>query len=365
MHRSVRLVVLAALLLVLTACSGGDGDETANEPSASVGSSATTTSPTEPSSESASESASEPAGGEPSYSPTVPVDQQIADPCALLDEPDYAPLLAKKLRDHFAEQITQEDSFMTCRAYVAVITPLRFGFSLDPGAYDAAYAEQAPRADYGDTREDIDLGDRAFISERDGDGIAVYVEAAGVTFMIDHGVGSFGLSDVATGSAADVQAAAERMVENGAGKIATVAVLLPDNCPAPTDPIVTDLIGTVVWGRGGSNPDGISACGYTGADGRQLRASYTFLTPGYFDVEYGYDHMEGHVVVDPKPGVYEEWFRERGGSYTYLGMYPDYEPQLELELDYTGMPGSKARVTKKFLAWANAYLRTNEPRNQP
>ncbi len=357
MHRPARLFVPAALLLVLTGCSGGDGDETANE-SSSAGSSASTA-------ESPSEAASESASAEPSSSPTVPVDQQIADPCALLDEPDYAPLLAKKLRDSFAEQITQYGSFMTCRTYVAVFTPLRFGFSLDPGAYDAAYAEQAPRPDYDDTREDLELGDRAFISERGGEGIAVYVEAGGVTFMIDHSVGSFGMDGFATGTAADVQAAAARMIEVGSGKIADVAVLLPDNCPGPTDPVVTDLIGTVAWGRGGSNPDGISACGYTGEDGRQLRTSYTFLTPGNFDTEYGYDPSPGDVIVDPKPGVYKQWRRERGGFHDYLAMYPDYAPQLELELVFSGMPGPKAQVTKKFLAWANAYLRANEPKNQP
>ncbi len=372
MHRPARLGVPVALLLLaacLTACSGGDGDDEAREPSPGGESSATSGTsasgdPSESPSESASESPSQPAGAGPSYSPTVPVDEQTGDPCALLDEPDYAPLVPKDARDLFAEQITQYGSFMTCRTYLAVVTPLRFGFSLDPAAYDEAYAEHEPRPDYADTREDIDLGDRAFVSERSGEGIAVYVDVAGLTMMIDHAVGSFAMDSFATGTAADVQAAAAKMVENGAGKVANVPILLPENCPAVDDPVVTDLIGPVAWGRGGSNPDGISACGYTGEDGRELRTAYTFLTPGNFDVEYGYDASANDVVVDPKPGVYEEWSREKGGSYNYLAMYPDYEPQLELELNFTGTPGPKASATKKFLAWANAYLEKNEPKNQ-
>jgi hypothetical protein len=347
-NRSVALRLGSAL--ALSACGGSaDAPDPAPDPAPE-----TSASPGETSS--STESAT-----------TSPAADRIADPCALLDPPDYTALVEPKALPAFGEQITQRGAFMTCVGSFQTTESTLFGFALDPSAYDAAYDEQAPRGGYDDSRDELEipLADRAFVSTREDVGVEVYAEADGVTFFVAHPLGGFGASQLATGTPQDVVAAATTAVARGAGRISDTAVLVPESCPSVDDPVTTDLVGTVAWGRGGSNPAGIAACGYAGDGDAQVEASYTFLLDSVFDREYGSEGGPGDVVVDPRPGVVEKWYQTSTDAYRYVALYPDYEPPLMLAVDARGIPGSKEAAGPRFTAWAQAYLAANAPQDQP
>jgi hypothetical protein len=338
MRPAMPLVAPLVLLLALSACGGAAGDD---EP-AGHGSSRTagTTGSTSPS--------------------TAPTGTQV-DPCALLDAPDYAALYKKSDLGYVSEQINTRGSFMTCSTRLQLLAPFAFGFSVDPGGYDEVYAERTPGPGYdGPAPEPLSIGDRSFVSVDDSWLVAAS-EVAGQTFWVRYSAPTFGFEHIAVGSKEDLLAVLSTLVSHGSGQVSAEPILLPPNCPAVDSPVVTALVGKVEWARGGQNPDGISACGYTGSDGRELHSTYTFLSPGTYDLEAQNSTQSGSVTVDPPPGIIKNWSRSSDGSYDYYALYPDSDPRLELGLSFTGMPGPKAGVTKKFLAWTRAYLAHNEP----
>jgi hypothetical protein len=345
MRRPARLLTLACVLLgvllALTSCGGGD-DRGAAAPRPSGPPSSAPSEPAPP-------------------SPTSSAAGTQVDPCALLDAPDYAALYKKHDLELVSEQINTRGSFMTCATRLQLLAPFWFGFSVDPGAYDQVYAERTPSATYdGPAPEPLTLGDRSFVSV-DNVHLVAAAEVGGQTFWVRYAAPNLGFEHIAVGSQDDLVAVLGTLVDHGSGQVSSEPILLPPGCPAPDAAVVTALVGTVEWARGGQNPDGISACGYTGEDGRELHTSYTFLSPRVYDVEAQNSTTLGSVMVDPPPGIIKNWLRGPDGGYDYFALYPDSDPQLELQLSFTGMKGPRAAVTKKFLAWTRAYLAHNEP----
>ena len=255
---------LVAAALVLTACGGSE------EPSADPSRRRALLRRRRPPRAPSPRRASEP-------SPTTPAADTTADPCSLLEAADYAALVDEQARDLVAEQIGQYGPFMGCRVYWQVYAGLTYGFAIDPDAFDEATAEPEP----GESAEAVDVAgaERASLTTGTDGSIAVHAEAGGTTFLVAQGGTDDGDTAMSRGSTQDVLDVAATLVANGAGRISSTAVLLPDTCPAADAPVTTDLLGTVEYARGGSNPQGIAACGYAGADGAGAGSSYTFLAP--------------------------------------------------------------------------------------
>jgi hypothetical protein len=291
-----------------------------------------------------------------------PSADQTGDPCSLLDVPDYAALVDAKARDNVAEQISQSGDFMACRVYLQDFNGLFFGFAIDPDAFDDAVAARPPRPRDADLQTDVPGADRTSVATRADGSAVVYAEAGGITFYVSQPGAVLGVNGIARGSISDVVAAATTLVARGAGRISPTPILLPESCPAADSAVTTALLGAVEYGRGGSNPQGIAACGYAGADGTRASTTYTFYHPNVFDPYYADLGADGETVVDPKPGVWKSWERTGDGSFTYQAWYPDNEPQLVLYLDASGITGPDA--ADRFVAWAEAYLAANEPQGQ-
>lgn len=349
-RRPALLLATSALALTVAACGGSD-DAPGSSTDPGRTSSTATTSSAPPSS----------ATAEPS--PTTAAADLTGDPCSLLDVPDYAALVDERARDSVAEQISQYGDFMGCRVYWQYYDGLTYGFAVDPDAFDDAVAARPPRAEDAELQTDVPGADRTSVSTRGDGSITVYAEAGGNAFFLAQPGATVARAGLARGSTSEVLAAAAALVAHGTGRISPTPVLLPESCPAVDSTVTSALLGEVEYGRGGSNPQGIAACGYAGADGTRASTEYSFLLPGIFDPAYDDLAPDGRTVVDPKPGVWKAWEQTGDGSFRYSAWYPDAEPQLVLRVEASGITGADA--AERFVAWAEAYLATNEPTGQP
>lgn len=328
MHRPTRLVVPAALLLVLTACGGGD--DSGETPSAST-------------STSASPSASPTTSPSPTETAT---EEQVLDPCAMVPESTWQAVVAEKRRPH----LTTERAFVTSTGILISDSRVRYacqvGFDDRPDGYAMVFGYYPGTSTPQDLEELLDSAGGTDVSARTG---FPAVTSGDITSSDVYGlVGTTGLfvtvyekeDSVITGDRAKDESLVQIMkalgseVDRGTPQ---PDALLPSYCPATDSPEVTAVAKTVRFARGGDDGAGQWWCLYRDEKaGAELTIKAYHFSDEYFATFYDQTkaNPNGVDMFDGPPGVIRMVSLGEDGSSDSILLDPDTKYYVNANLQY-------------------------------
>lgn len=280
-------------------------------------------------------------------------------PCDLVAKSDWAAFLDRGERA-YATEVPRLDArwgaIYNCDIVVhGLLTRASFGYSIDDFDFDAAWRSYKPLDISLDADERHDITHRQALS---GIGERAFIASGLIGYRALAEIGDVTVSVASSsGTPSQIAGSLQVLALQASPDMLGHPIDLPRACPAATDPRVTDVIGAVAQARGDEGKT-VHACDYASEQG-SVAIVLRGLSPGVFRTEYETGRDGGLEVLDPPPGLFEDWTGpSRDHDYQVFVLDPRHE--VEVQVDVTPRPNDRhplpGATPKRVLALVDRYL---------